>query len=88
MDETELRRLLVEVAKISERLRALDSKDSDKFRTMETRLDQLERQQRELVAQMQRRHGGTAVMLAVGGLAGWLITQWDHMTAFFRGNGQ
>lgn len=73
-DSAEIKALIRSVAR-------LEAKCCD----VEKRLEFFDQHQREIIAQMNRWKGATPVLLAVGGVVGWLLTQWEVLGKLLAG---
>ncbi len=52
--------------------------------TIDKDIDHLDSRQQDMLAQMNRWKGAVPVLLAIGGLAAWLLTNVDKLRGFFR----
>lgn len=55
----------------------------ERMEKLDAQIEKLEKRDDELEAMANKWKGGIAVLLALGGLAGGLIAQFDHIKAFF-----
>lgn len=72
--------LLQRAARQEERLKSMERR----LTIMEGSVQHVDGQQRQILEQLSRWKGAVPVLLSVGGLAGYIMTQWDSIVGFFR----
>lgn len=79
-NDLEIRELIRLVAELRERARGMERR----LEMLESSVGHVDGQQRQILDQMARWKGAVPILLSAGGIAGYLVTQWGAILAFFK----